>query len=320
MILGLILLLACIVLFVPFRYQVQGECKGKLNTLRGKIRFSWLLHLLDGTVTYQEGKADWSIRIAWKRITSDLEEQSAEEEEVTDRAEEDGNVESSDRESEISIETVDIESSIPMIPMETETDSVRRTFDSDKEEKNTVAIIEAPAGKNNAGEKVKSQKQKEESTAPKTRKEKKESRISGIIEKIKYTFKKICGTISSLKEKKNKIVDFLTDEVHQSAFRAAFKEVKKLLFRLRPKRLEGRVHYGFEDPSLTGYVLAAASMMYPLIGEQTEIWPDFENKVLEGEVNVVGKIRTVYAVIMGWNLIWNKNVRTTFKHIRKFKL
>lgn len=294
-ILGLVLLLTCIVLFVPFRYQVQGECTGKLNTLCGKIRFSWLLHLLDGTVAYQDGEADWNIRIAWKRITSDLEAQSIEEDEAP------GRDTGSDKEESNAANVIEASEKIP-------------------EPKKLETKAQSLKEKKTASKETRTQKEKTVDTALKIKKEKKESRISKIFEKIKYTFKKICGTISSLKEKKDKIMTFLTDEVHQSAFRAALKEVKKLLLRLRPKRLEGRVHYGFEDPSLTGYVLAAASMVYPLFGEQAEIHPDFENKVLEGEVNVTGKIRTIYAVMMGWNLIWNKNVRTTFKHIRKIKL
>ena len=62
------------------------------------------------------------------------------------------------------------------------------------------------------------------------------------------------------------------------------------------------------------------SMIYPLIGEYAQIRPDFEHKVLKGSIFVKGKIRMLYALIFAWNMLWDKNVRTTYRHIRRFKL
>ena len=61
-------------------------------------------------------------------------------------------------------------------------------------------------------------------------------------------------------------------------------------------------------------------MIYPVIGEFTQLQPDFERRILKGNAYIEGKFRIMYVLITAWNLIWDKNVRTTYRHIRKFKL
>ena len=67
-ILGILVLLVCVVLFVPVRYELDGKCNGTIETLDVKFRFSFLLHFLAGTVCYSEGKSTWNLRIAWKHF------------------------------------------------------------------------------------------------------------------------------------------------------------------------------------------------------------------------------------------------------------
>ena len=64
----------------------------------------------------------------------------------------------------------------------------------------------------------------------------------------------------------------------------------RLLKFLRPKKLTGNLHFGFEDPSVTGKVLAVLGALYPFYGEHIRINPDFENEIFEGDVLVKGNI------------------------------
>ena len=119
---------------------------------------------------------------------------------------------------------------------------------------------------------------------------------------------------------KEKIEAFLKNETHQNAFRRVIKEIRRLLRFLRPKKADIKVEFGFNDPAHTGYLLAGISLIYPMIGEFTELQPDFEHRVLRGQGSVNGKIRFLYALVFALCIIADKNVRTTFRHIRKFKL
>lgn len=82
----------------------------------------------------------------------------------------------------------------------------------------------------------------------------------------------------------------------------------------------GKVCYGFDDPYMTGKVLAGISMLYPFYGERLVVEPDFEKAVLEGELHIKGYIRGIYAAIIAFHLIRDKNMRTTYRHIREFQL
>ena len=53
-ILGILVLLLCIVLFVPFRYEIKGRSEGDAPSLKGKIKVTWLLHLFRADVYYKD--------------------------------------------------------------------------------------------------------------------------------------------------------------------------------------------------------------------------------------------------------------------------
>ena len=76
--------------------------------------------------------------------------------------------------------------------------------------------------------------------------------------------------------------------------------------------------FGFEDPCITGQVLAGLSILYPFVGGHIHLMPDFENQIFEGEAFVKGKIRLVYILATAIRLLVNKSVRETNKDIRQF--
>ena len=155
---------------------------------------------------------------------------------------------------------------------------------------------------------------KEQTKTEKRTKTKKE----GIFKKIKYTFKNICDKIKVLKQKKQDVEEFLKNESHKAAFKKLWKEIGKFLRSLRPKQLVINAHFGFEDPSLTGKILAALSMLYPFYGDNIRIQPDFEQVIVEGDLHLKGKIRLIHALKMAWNLVWSRDVRKTLKDILKW--
>ena len=159
--------------------------------------------------------------------------------------------------------------------------------------------------------------------------EKKESETTGespertkkqkFSEKIKYTIQNICDKIRLCREKKEDVQDFLTDEIHLTSWRLIKQEMVRLLKFLRPQKVTGNLHFGCEDPSVTGKVLAVLGALYPFYGEHIRINPDFENEIFEGDVLVKGNIRGVYALIIARNLFFDKNIRTTYKELQKWK-
>ena len=57
-----------------------------------------------------------------------------------------------------------------------------------------------------------------------------------------------------------------------------------------------------------------------LIGEHTDITPDFENQVLQGKLSARGKLRIIHLAVLILKLLADKNVRITYQHFKKIKL
>ena len=283
-ILALVVLLAVVFLISPVVYRIHVSGKDTPDSLEGSVRFHWLFRLVSGEVRYEAGELSWRFRAAWKRFESGADENTSEKTEEAEEPE---------------------EKQSPQIPEKQQAASAVK-------EKEKIPVPKEKSKKaSSSAEKKKAPQEKKKS-------EKIYEKIQKFLEKIKYTFQKICDKIRALKQKKDALVEFIQDEVHQNAFRRGVKEIKRLLGFLKPDQADIEVEFGFTDPAYTGYTLAAVSIFWPVIGEYTSIQPDFEHRVLRGRADVKGKIRAVYAVILAWNLVWDKNVRTTFKHVRKF--
>ncbi|WP_288174710.1 DUF2953 domain-containing protein [Sporofaciens musculi] len=145
-------------------------------------------------------------------------------------------------------------------------------------------------------------------------------KIAGIPEKIGSTVEGLIQKVQGLLEKKDKIIEFLSDEIHQTAFMKARDEVLFLLRRLKPGTIQADIRYGFDDPSLTGKVLAGLSMCYPFLGDDVDIHPDFEKRVFDGQLKIAGRLRASYFLKLLWKLVWSKEVRMTYRHVRNFEL
>ncbi len=287
---GIIILLLAAFILLPARYTAAASWDGTIDSLRWRVKFHWLIHLISGEAVYENGRLIWRFRTAWKHFDS----------------------------------TSGYKKTSSAAPERIRT-SAEKTAGSTEDLKDTARPVKQKpeAGEKQKPEAEKEQKAKTQKTVSDKKKEKKISfseKISAYWDKIKYTFKKLYDNIKALAKKKEKLRRFLTNEIHKNAFLKAVKELKRLLHRLCPEKLEGDIEFGFEDPAYTGYLLAGISLIYPMAGEFLNIRADFENKVLKGSVLAAGKLRLLYILIPAWNLFFDRNVKITYRHIKKFKL
>jgi hypothetical protein len=288
---GLIIIAVAIVLLAPAGYMLEVSGKDTLESMQGRLKFHWLLHLLSGELYYEDGRFAWRMRAGWKKFGSGMEK-----EDDTDEME-----------------------SVPDSFGKPEKMPESRAEETS--EKQPEAQTEEKADSGYAGVKAEHSKTEKKTDIRKTKqKHSLYERLKEFWEKIKYTFQKICDNIRSLVKKKKRLTAFIQNEVHKSAFFKVIRELRRFLKTLRPRKADVCAEFGFTDPAVTGYVLALISMIYPFIGEYAEIRPDFEHKILRGRVYVKGRIRALHAVSFALRLLLNKNVRTTYRHIRKFKL
>ena len=295
--LAILLLLILTILFYPGKYRFSAKGENTPDTLVADGKVSWLFHLISGSASYEHGELQWKLRLAWKKFASSKEEQN--------------------ETSEKSVAPDPLEKE----PLEDEKKSEIKDNPPEKDVKIEKASEKEPKIENGSNIEKEPGIEKESGTEKtKVREERRSESVQteSKLKKIKYTFQKLCGTIKKAGEKKEFLTAFLTYEKHQRAFEAVKKELCHLLHVLKPKKLQANVTFGFSDPSWTGYMLAFLGSIYGLIGEYVQIQPDFEERKLEGNASAEGKIRVIYFAVPAWKLFWNKDVKITYKHIRKY--
>lgn len=295
--LAILLLLILTILFYPGKYRFSAKGENTPDTLVADGKVSWLFHLISGSASYEHGELQWKLRLAWKKFESSKEEQN--------------------ETSEKSVAPDPLEKE----PLEDEKKSEIKDNPPEKDVKIEKASEKEP--KIEKGSKIEKEPGIEKESGTEKTKVREERRSENVqteskLKKIKYTFQKLCGTIKKAGEKKEFLTAFLTYEKHQRAFEAVKKELCHLLHVLKPKKLQANVTFGFSDPSWTGYMLAFLGSIYGLIGEYVQIQPDFEERKLEGNASAEGKIRVIYFAVPAWKLFRNKDVKITYKHIRKY--
>ncbi|MFR3636289.1 MAG: DUF2953 domain-containing protein [Faecalimonas sp.] len=144
-------------------------------------------------------------------------------------------------------------------------------------------------------------------------------KISEWIESCKSFWRKILAIGRNLRGKKEQIESFLTDASHRRAFCSLKREVRRFLGHVSPKDVKIVGKIGLEDPYMTGQALAVLGMLFPFLGENTVIVPDFENKVLEGSVHIEGKIHNFRMLAILWRLIKDRDVRKIIIDVKKLK-
>lgn len=133
--------------------------------------------------------------------------------------------------------------------------------------------------------------------------------ILSFVRKIKQTIEKIYDTIKTTKDKLQKVDAFLHDEKNQMVFNLCKKEIFYLLHHYKPRKWKGNLRLGTGDPATTGYALGTLCALYPVHGGNLIVSPDFDNKVIEGNVFLKGRIRGVHVMRTIVHLFMNKSFR-----------
>ena len=291
-ILGIILAVLLLVLFVPVRYRGDAAFDGKPG---GGVLVSWLMHLVTVRVSY-DGKATALVKVLWFRIF-------------------DKTVWPAEEESTNTVDRADVQvGSVPEDEMDTiapiEPVSVPKTVDS----ANASVTSEATE----CSRKTESTTQRTEVSETQMP-EVKESEVKesedkeSFISKISNAYQQICGKVNTGQEKIEQVRIFLNDQENRKTIGLLWRQVKKLLRHVLPRKISGRVRFGFDDPATTGQILTYISPFYGLYAKTLKLEPIFEEKVLDGELHVKGHIRAATLLWIVIRVVLNKNFRVLLK-------
>ena len=312
----LVLLLINLGLFVPVRYRADASCQNDIETLEAEFELSWMWKLFFLTACWKKGKADMKIRIGWKYLFSEEKEGKSEEKIEVPEEKEENDLQKEKEEQKFLKEQKE------SLPPEKTNRSLPENNVQEQAEKRECHQEKTESGID------KEEEEKESFTADRRkaggRKKKPlwdrmKEKISEWIESCKSFWRKILAMGRNFRGKKEQIESFLTDASHRRAFCSLKREVRRFLGHVSPKDVKIVGKIGLEDPYMTGQALAVLGILFPFLGENTVIVPDFENKVLESSVHIEGKIHNFRMLAILWRLIKDRDVRKIIIDIKKLK-
>ncbi len=98
-----------------------------------------------------------------------------------------------------------------------------------------------------------------------------------------------------------------------------YREIKELLKYLAPKKVRGTFLFGTGDPSSTGLVTGLISLFPIAYQEGVLVTPDFEEKRLDADFFVKGRMRVIYFLRLFLRLYQDKELKRMWKQIHRLK-
>lgn len=121
---------------------------------------------------------------------------------------------------------------------------------------------------------------------------------------------------SEIPEKIRQLLDFVEDYHLKELFAEGKAELNGLWRHYRPRKATGYLQFGTGDPALTGELTGVLYLLLPAFSE-VHIEPDFNDPMLQTELELSGHIRACYLVATAWRLFRNKKLRRLIAKIRK---
>lgn len=323
-ILGLLLGILLAVLFIPVRYKAEGSYHGQLLL---SVCATWFFHILAFRAVYEGEGLVCSLKVLGFRLWHNREKAPA-------------------RDLEDGLETIlgDEEQSL-YEELQQDEEHYRKSQEeqahggqsggeqtrggqSVEEQAHGSQLHEERAGEQDANRKESGEE--EDRTGPESVKRgpgimgkikgfpgRISQSIRHILEKLKFSFAKICDKLKGIREFVQEKKMWLEDEKNQASLKLLYRQTKRLLVHLWPRKGRCTVTFGFDDPYTTGQVLQAASLIYPFYHRQLFLYPVFDEKILDAEGSLKGRIRLSVILWLVLQVLFDGHTRRMLKGFLK---
>ncbi|MGN1141215.1 MAG: DUF2953 domain-containing protein [Oliverpabstia sp.] len=299
---GILLFIVLSILFVPVCYRAQGHKRE--DDLYGKAAVSWLFRLIYVRVIYSEGKTAFEVylfgiplfalmnKLKERKKRKSIKSKAAKNKKSFSQSKNDRSVKKSDSDKQITKSNTiknDTAEKTDANGHDIKKDDAKKTSDpvSDRlssiwnKAKNLLTGILNFPGK-----------------------------VVARIQKIRLTFRGICDKIKQW-------YTFLQMDDTKQAVHFLTGKGRLLIRHIMPRKITGRILFGFDDPALTGKALAAASLLCPLYKNRFQITPVFDRTVFEGEVKLRGRIFGGYLLLQALQIYRNREVKATYQRFQQ---
>lgn len=311
---GIVLALAGTILFWPIRYRVSAY--KEQEEVKATVDITWVFRLLRCRAVYETGKDFfYYVKIAFFQILPEKEkkiEEGKQRQRDTEKAEQVKSKETEPEEGKQGqrdtekAEQVKSEETEPEEGKQEQRDTKKaEQKEAEKSQKQTEEAAEKkPSKTSKENQKAKENLQEE---VKKSRKSVFE-RIEEKIQQIKFTFQKFCDKVKEVFGKLENLKAFLTSEEMKEILKFLNEQRKYVFRRFKPDKFQVDTRFGTEDPALTGQILAAYSVAYPLLPGNWNVVADFEETCLDCNVYLKGRIQLYVLLVVGLRCYKNKTI------------
>ncbi len=135
--------------------------------------------------------------------------------------------------------------------------------------------------------------------------------------KLAIAVVKIYGKVLAVVERVQGITGFLNDPRTRAFIRMLFSTIRKLLAHAFPKKIWGYLRFGLPDPAWTGIATGAIGWIYPMFRGNFRLEPVFDEKVIDGNIRMKGRIYVFYPAFLAVRLIFNENTKFVIRTLKK---
>lgn len=299
LLLGTLLLVILAVLFVPVRYNFKAAYNEKF-TMNGRV--SWLLNIFRVLICYDE-EMKTTIKILFFNIGGDKNKEKKNKKEKKETKSD--NIFTNDNAKENATENTEVAEKEELVLKASEADGTSEINAADEAD---------------IAHEIKDLDEKEKP-------DKKKSKIKNVIDKITYiydsikgrikkfikllkdTYNKVNGAKEKLTNKIEEIKSMVNDTENRELVSLIISQLKRLFKEIKPKKYDINVHFGFEEPDVTGKVLMYIAVFYGLTGLNINIKPEFEEKIFEGDCYLKGRIRVITLLSIALKVYKNKRFK-----------
>lgn len=286
-VLGLVLTIVAIVLFVPIRYQGEGQITD--DKKEANVQVTWLLKAVRIKLDYLYPKKPiLSVKVLWIDIMKLLENKKQKKQKPIKKKQKKADAKQTEESQDWEVLTdQDIEQMKEPVAGPEQIQQDQDALES--------SVAEEVEGGALSKEKIPFRQ-----------------KIENIIFKITSIYDKIKKIIENIEY----YVGVLQEEDTKQLLKQAWGAIVKILKSIRPSVFELKAEVGLAMPDATGKVYGAYCTVMPMLEEHVQITPNFEEQIIRGDLKIKGKITIFVIVVNALRIVFDRRLKPLINKLK----
>lgn len=143
-----------------------------------------------------------------------------------------------------------------------------------------------------------------------------ETKLKAIFASLKETVKAAKEAFNKRSSQLRKLKELWDDKRFASCKALLLDRVVKLMLEIKPRSGNGYVRIGRDDPYSTAQAMQLAAFLYPFYADTIKVIPDFDQSILEGKLDIGGRVRLIIPAEAALRIFFNKELKLMYRKAR----